>query len=117
MLATSRECARWNFSAAWRVSWLCANCPPVTRVDRPLPLGRGDLAPLGPDDVEELAALLDARSYRAEAVLSNVGEFAARVRRPAPRRVEPSRDVSGRRVVLQVPREATCSVMCRCWCA
>ena len=67
-------------------------------------LGRGELAPLGPHDVAELAALLGERTYRAGAVLFRVGEMPARVHVVRRGAVELSRQVGGRRVVLQVLR-------------
>lgn len=67
-------------------------------------LSRGELAPLGPGDVAELAALLDERSYRSGGVLYRVGELPARVHIVRRGMVELSRQVGGRRVVLQVLR-------------
>jgi CRP-like cAMP-binding protein len=54
--------------------------------------------------VEELAALLAERSYPAGAALFNVGELPVRVHVVRHGRVELSRHVGGRRVVLQVLR-------------
>lgn len=67
-------------------------------------LGRGELAPLAPGDVAELAALLGERTYRSGAVLFRVGELPARVLIVRRGTVELSRNVGGRRVVLQVLR-------------
>jgi CRP-like cAMP-binding protein len=67
-------------------------------------VGRGELAPLNPDDVAELAALLAERAYPAGAVLFRVGELPARVHIVRVGAVELSRQVGGRRVVLQVLR-------------
>jgi hypothetical protein len=67
-------------------------------------VGRGELTPLNPDDVAELAALLGERAYRAGAVLFRVGELPARMHIVHVGAVELSRQVGGRRVVLQVLR-------------
>lgn len=65
-------------------------------------LGGGELAPLGEDDVEELAGLLSERSYLAGSIMFRVGESPARVRVIRQGRVELSRTVAARRVLLQV---------------
>lgn len=67
-------------------------------------LGRGELAPLAPDDVAELASVLGERSYTAGAVLFRVGELPARVHIVREGAVELSREIGERRVVLQVLR-------------
>lgn len=66
--------------------------------------GRPDLAPLGPDDIEELGALLTEERYPAGATIFRVGEAPTRigiVRRGA---VELSCQLNGRRVVVQILR-------------
>jgi CRP-like cAMP-binding protein len=67
-------------------------------------VGRGELAPLNPDDVAELAALLSERTYPAGTVLFRYGQLPARVHIVRRGAVELSRQVGGRRVVLQVLR-------------
>ena len=67
-------------------------------------VGRPELAPLGPHDIEELEALLSEERYPAGATIFHVGEAPTRigiVRRGA---VELSRMLSGRRVVVQILR-------------
>jgi CRP-like cAMP-binding protein len=68
-------------------------------------VGRGELAPLGPDDVAELALLLGERAYPAGALLFRVGELPARVHIVRHGTVELSRKVGGRHGALQVLRE------------
>jgi CRP/FNR family transcriptional regulator, cAMP and macrophage regulator len=66
--------------------------------------GRPELAPLGSDDVDELAALLREEHYPAGATIFRIGDAPDRigiVRRGA---VELSRDLNGRRVMLQILR-------------
>lgn len=67
-------------------------------------LGQGELSPLGPDDVSELAELLGERRYAAGEVLFRVGELPARVHIVRFGAVELSRQLGGRRVLLQVLR-------------
>lgn len=67
-------------------------------------LGRPELAPLGPDDIEELAGLLCEEHYPAGTTVFRTGDPPTRVgiiRRGA---VELSRNLNGRRVVLQILR-------------
>jgi len=66
--------------------------------------GRPELAPLGSDDIESLARLLREEHYPAGATIFRMGEAPTRigiVRRGA---VELSRDLNGRRVMLQILR-------------
>jgi CRP-like cAMP-binding protein len=66
--------------------------------------GRPELAPLGPDDIDELARLLSEEHYPAGATIFRIGEAPTRigiVRRGA---VELSRNLNGRRVMLQILR-------------
>ncbi len=66
--------------------------------------GRPELAPLGSDDIDELAALLREEHYLAGATIFRIGDAPDRigiVRRGA---VELSRDLNGRRVMLQILR-------------
>jgi CRP-like cAMP-binding protein len=67
-------------------------------------VGRGELAPLSPEDLAELAALLGEQAYPAGAVLFRVGELPARVHIVRLGAIELSRQVGGRRVVVQVLR-------------
>jgi CRP/FNR family transcriptional regulator, cAMP and macrophage regulator len=67
-------------------------------------LGRPELAPLGPEDIRELAALLREERYPAGTTVFCMGEAPTRiliVRRGA---IELSRILNGRRVVLQIMR-------------
>lgn len=67
-------------------------------------LGRPELAPLEPDDIAELATLLKEEHFPAGATVFRTGEPPTRigiVRRGA---VELSRDLNGRRVLLQILR-------------
>ena len=67
-------------------------------------LGRPELAPLEPDDIAELAALLKEEHFPAGSMVFGIGEPPTRigiVRRGA---VELSRELNGRRVVLQILR-------------
>jgi CRP-like cAMP-binding protein len=59
---------------------------------------------LAPEDVEELALLLGERRYPAGEVLFRVGELPARVHIVRQGRVELSREIGGRRVLLQLLR-------------
>ena len=66
--------------------------------------GRPELAPLGSDDIDELAALLREERYPAGATIFRIGDAPDRigiVRRGA---VELSRNLNGRRVMLQILR-------------
>ena len=65
-------------------------------------LGRGELAPLGPEDVGELAAVLGEQTYPAGAVLFHEGDAPARVHILRHGAVELSKIVGGRRAVLQL---------------
>jgi CRP-like cAMP-binding protein len=67
-------------------------------------LGRGDLAPLGADDIEDLVSLLGEQSFTAESTLFRTGDRPAEVLIVREGLVELSRKVGGRRVVLQVLR-------------
>ena len=65
-------------------------------------LGRPDLAPLGPEYIQELAGLLCEERYPAGTTVFRTGDPPTRVgiiRRGA---VELSRNLNGRRVVLQI---------------
>lgn len=65
-------------------------------------LGRGELAPLSPDDVVELAGELHEQHYPAGATLFRMGEAPAQVHIVHSGAVELSRELHGRRVVLQI---------------
>jgi CRP-like cAMP-binding protein len=68
-------------------------------------LGRPELAPLAPEDIRELAALLREERYPAGTVVFRMGDAPTRiliVRRGA---IELSRILNGRRVVLQIMRQ------------
>lgn len=67
-------------------------------------LGRGELAPLGFDDVAELAALLSEDHYPAGATIFRMGQAPIRVHIVRSGAVELSRDLKGRRAVLQILR-------------
>jgi CRP-like cAMP-binding protein len=67
-------------------------------------LGRGGLAPVGADDVVELASELGEERYPAGTTLFRIGEAPARVHIVRSGAVELSRDLRGRRVVLQILR-------------
>jgi CRP/FNR family transcriptional regulator, cAMP and macrophage regulator len=67
-------------------------------------LGRPELAPLGPDDIQELAGLLCEEHYPTGTTVFRTGDPPTRVgiiRRGA---IELSRELNGRRVVLQILR-------------
>lgn len=67
-------------------------------------LGRPELAPIAPDDIRELAALICEEWYRAGETVFKMGDAPTRVlivRRGA---VELSRMLNGRRVVMQIVR-------------
>lgn len=69
-----------------------------------LHLGRPGLAPLEPDDIDELAALLDEEHFSAGTTVFRIGGAPTSVgiiRRGA---LELSRELNGRRVVLQILR-------------
>jgi CRP-like cAMP-binding protein len=65
-------------------------------------LGRGELAPLGADDIAELAAELGEHRYPAGTTLVRMGEAPARVHIIRSGTVELSREHRGRRVALQI---------------
>jgi CRP/FNR family transcriptional regulator, cAMP and macrophage regulator len=67
-------------------------------------LGRGELAPLAPRDVERLAAELDERRYAGGQLIFRMGEGPAVVHIIRNGHVELSRQLHGRRVALQVLR-------------
>jgi CRP-like cAMP-binding protein len=62
----------------------------------------GDLAPLGGDDIRELAALLSEDHYRAGDSVYKFGEAPTRVHIVRSGAIELSRILKGRRVVLQI---------------
>ncbi len=65
-------------------------------------LGPGDLAPVGSDDIHELAALLREDHYQAGDVVFQLGQAPTRVQIVRSGAVELSRNIKGRRVVLQI---------------
>jgi CRP-like cAMP-binding protein len=67
-------------------------------------LGRGEFAPLGAEDVAELAANLGEDHYAAGATLFWTGEAPARVHIVRDGAVELSRTMKGHRVILQILR-------------
>lgn len=67
-------------------------------------LGRGELAPLGTDDIAELAAVLGEDRYPAGTTIFTMGQTPARVHIIRRGAVELSRELRGRRVVLQILR-------------
>lgn len=67
-------------------------------------LGRGDLAPLAPDDVAELASVVGEDHYLAGTMIFKMGQAPARVHIIRRGAVELSRELNGRRVVLQILR-------------
>jgi CRP-like cAMP-binding protein len=67
-------------------------------------LGRPDLAPLDPDDVAELAALLSEERFPAGTALFRIGDAPTRIGIVRTGGVELSRPLNGRRVVLQILR-------------
>ena len=69
-------------------------------------VGRPELAPLGPDDIEELAGLLTEERYPAGATIFRVGEAPTRIGIVRCGAVELSRTLNGRRVVVQILRPA-----------
>jgi CRP-like cAMP-binding protein len=67
-------------------------------------LGPAELAPLGPDDVRELVLLLDEEQYPAGTALFRMGQAPTRVHIIRSGAVEVSRELNGRRIVLQILR-------------
>jgi len=65
-------------------------------------LGRPELAPLGPDDIQELAGLLCVEHYPAGGTIFRTGDPPTRVGIIRRGSVELSRNLNGRRVVLQI---------------
>jgi CRP-like cAMP-binding protein len=72
--------------AAWIAQWLTP----------------GELAPLGADDIQELAGLLQEDHYPAGANVYRLGEAPTRINIVRSGAVELSRHLKGRRVVLQI---------------
>jgi CRP-like cAMP-binding protein len=72
--------------AAWIAQWL----------------GPGDLAPVGASDIRELAALLREDHYNAGETVTQIGQAPTRVNIVRSGAVELSRNIKGRRVVLQI---------------
>lgn len=72
--------------AAWIAQWL----------------GPGGLAPVGADDIRELAQLLREDHYRAGGAVYQIGQAPTRVHIVRSGAVELSRTIKGRRVVLQI---------------
>jgi len=67
-------------------------------------LGRPDLAPLDPDDIGALAALLGEERFPAGATIFRSGDAPTRIGIVRKGAVELSRPLNGRRVVLQILR-------------
>jgi CRP-like cAMP-binding protein len=67
-------------------------------------VGRPELAPLGPEDIEDLAGLLTEERYPAGATIFNVGEVPTRIGIVRHGAVELSCILNGRRVVVQILR-------------
>jgi CRP-like cAMP-binding protein len=67
-------------------------------------LGRGELAPLGSDDIAELAAVLSEDHYPAGTTLFRAGQAPTRVHIVRSGAVALSRDLNSRRIVLQILR-------------
>ena len=65
-------------------------------------LGRQDLAPLDPEDIGELAALLTEEHFPAGTLMFRIGDAPTRVAIVRKGAVELSRPLNGRRVVLQI---------------
>ncbi|HEX2179402.1 MAG TPA: Crp/Fnr family transcriptional regulator [Actinomycetota bacterium] len=65
-------------------------------------LGPAEQAPLGPDDLKELVALISENHYPAGATIFRLGQAPTRVHIVRRGSVELSRMVRGRRVVLQI---------------
>ena len=74
--------------AAWIAQWL----------------GPGDLAPLGPDDIEAVAALLREDHYPAGATVFRMGQAPTRVHIVRSGTIELSRTLKGRRIAIQILR-------------
>lgn len=72
--------------AAWIAQWL----------------GPGDLAPVGPEDIRELAKLLREDHYQAGDTVFQIGQAPTRVNIVRSGAVELYRNIKGRRVVLQI---------------
>lgn len=66
--------------------------------------GRPELAPLGADDVAALAVLLQEDHCPAGATVFRIGDAPARIRIVRHGAVELSRELNGRRIVLQILR-------------
>jgi CRP-like cAMP-binding protein len=64
----------------------------------------GDLAPLGADEIRELAALLREDHYPAGARVYKIGDAPTRIHIVRSGAVELSRQAKGRRIVLQIHR-------------
>lgn len=67
-------------------------------------VGRPELAPLGPDDIDELAVLLQEERFAAGATIFGVGDAPTRVAIVRSGAVEMSCILNGRRVVVQILR-------------
>lgn len=67
-------------------------------------VGRPELAPLGPDDIEQLDALLTEERFPAGATIFGVGEAPTRIGIVRSGAVELSCMLNGRRVVVQILR-------------
>lgn len=67
-------------------------------------LGRGELAPLGTEDVAEFAARIGEDFYLSGTTIFTMGQTPARVHIVRRGTVELSRNLNGRRVVLQILR-------------
>ncbi|HEV3363658.1 MAG TPA: Crp/Fnr family transcriptional regulator [Acidimicrobiia bacterium] len=67
-------------------------------------VGRPELAPLGPEDVDELAALLQEERYPAGTAIFGVGDAPTRIGIVRSGAVELSCTLNGRRVVVQILR-------------
>jgi CRP-like cAMP-binding protein len=72
--------------AAWIAQWL----------------GPGDLAPVGAEDIRDLAAILREDHYQAGDTVFQIGQAPTRVNIVRSGAVELSRNIKGRRVVLQI---------------
>jgi len=64
----------------------------------------GDLAPLGADDIRQLAVLLREEHYEAGATVYKIGDAPTRINIVRSGAIELSRQAKGRRVVLQIHR-------------
>lgn len=67
-------------------------------------MGRPEFAPLRPDDIEELAALLEEERFPAGATIFQVGDAPSRIAIVRSGAVEMSCILNGRRVVVQILR-------------